>query len=191
MNNNTNKTTAMKKMSQWMSQWIPVLFLYVVGFSFMITLFYRGQELVDARWGMPGMAMIGMYAMGGVLSIFTFLIVAPYVRDLYYSILSARHQAIRVTGVYDFVDAATCMEEVRNIVLDQGNSIEDVIRKIKALDGKSFRDITGVVCDEEIIGIADGVHLTVTVTKPATLKAFKKLPKETRKYVDIVYVPEE
>jgi hypothetical protein len=188
MSNTTKTTTTAAKE---MPLWIAISFLYLIGIAFMALLFYQGHELVDARWGIPGMSTIGMYAIGGVLTVFTFLLITPHITDFYYRILNARHEAIRVTGVYDFVDAATCMEEVRNIVLNQKNSIEDVIKKIKALDGKSFRDVTGVVCDEEIIGIADGVHLTVTVTKLATLKAFKKLPKETRKYVDIVYVPEE
>ena len=103
-----------------------------------------------------------------------------------------RHLEMEATGIYDFVRSATMLEDMREVLRARLTTDEKTLRFVRIVQESYHqeRDVRGVVCGEEIVGVAEGVKLVVTVTKPETAKAFRRLPRETREWITVVYVGE-
>jgi hypothetical protein len=167
--------TKITRETLYMVIWVLIWFLSIVVTGI-------GLEEKDPLkiWPFPVLALI-------FLSWCIFLVT----RDLCLRWRYKQRRELKETGVLDFISAVSPEEDILRII--HGRSSDDAcvgqLIKLQREEGHA-KQVNGIVCGEEIVGYAEGMHLTVTVTKPETERAFRRIPKYLKKYVTVVYVPE-
>ena len=95
-------------------------------------------------------------------------------RRLYTDWRHREHLWLESTGVLSFVKSAGVEEEALRIITDERASHAQKLQALSELKSRSteWKDVSGVVCGEEVAGVAEGMKITVTVSRPETAKAF-------------------
>lgn len=155
----------------------------------LIILLCNDQKYFDAKWQVDGFIAWIMVAVIALLLLFCMI---TLIGQLFHFAKIKRSEKIKETGVWAFVELASSdyLEGIREAVFNS-ETVERKMWRLGRIPTPSVKNVSGIVCGEEIFGIANGPYLTVTVTRPETRKAFNMLPKKSRKYLSIVYKPEK
>jgi hypothetical protein len=107
--------------------------------------------------------------------------------DLRLSLWYKRHLALEETGVFEYLRCNTAFAHAEPLSKDATAEeySEWFKQAIEETSGETY-DTYGVVCGEEVIGVVEGMRIVVTVTKPETAKAFRRLPRGYRKFVTVM-----
>jgi len=112
-----------------------------------------------------------------------------WLREAYYWYANKKHNELKATGVLDFIDSVTLMDDMRKIIRENDDPDTIILHFLRLAQEQGYeKEVHGVVCGEEVVGYAEGVQLVVTVTKPETARAFRKLSRDARKYITVVEV---
>ena len=160
-------------------QFVAILILSSISFlGLAIATTYIGIMTKDPvkTWLFPILASFGFgWWLGSVLN------------DLRLSLWHKRHLALEATGVFEYLRRNTCFAHTEPLPTGATHeeSVEWFRQAIEEVSGKTY-DTSGVVCGEEVIGVVEGMKMVVTVTKPETAKAFRRLPRAYREFVTVV-----